>query len=167
MKQNYFALLMLFLLLTLSWSMDPDDSNATGYTPVLLQKEDLPKSISFREAQPFEKPGKIYTYRQTLFIVDLFTGIHMINNADPENPVKEAFIYIPGVMDISVKDDILYADNAVDLISLDLNALPDIKILDRMEEVFPEPTPPDLDRIPYAYSSHNRPENTVIVGWKK
>jgi len=167
MKRIYHALLILILLLTLSWSIDPDDSSSTSYTPVLLHKEDLSKSISYQDAQPFEKPGKIYTYQQTLFIVDLFRGVHMINNADPVNPIREAFLFIPGVMDISVKDDILFADNAIDLISLDLNALPEIVIPDRVEGVFPEPTPPDLDRIPYAYSSGNRPENTVIVGWRK
>lgn len=99
---------MLILLLTLNWSIDPDDSSSTTYTPVLLHKEDLSKSISYQDAQPLEKPGKIYTYQQTIFIVDLFRGVYMINNADPVNPIREAFLFIPGVMDISVKDDILF-----------------------------------------------------------
>jgi hypothetical protein len=70
-------------------------------------------------------------------------------------------------MDLAIRNDVLYADNSIDLVSIDISSYPQISILDRLAEVFPEPTPPDLEWIPWSYSAHRRPENTVIVAWVK
>lgn len=160
---------LLFLLIPLitGFSFEPDDRDMTAYRPVLLEKDDLPRSISMDQPRDFTLPGKIYIYNDLVFIVDLFTGIHVIDNQDPTQPQKTGFIKIPGVMDMAMRNQVLYADNSIDLISVDFSNYPQITSLDRVPDVFPEPVPPDMEWIPYAWSQGNRPENTVIVGWIK
>lgn len=148
-------------------SIEPDDRDQTAYVPVIMKKSDLLNSVFMQDAREFETPGKIYIYENMIFIVDLYKGIHIIDNQDPSNPHKIGFLYIPGVMDLAIRNNVLFADNSIDLVSIDINSYPEIQILDRVTEVFPEPTPPDLLWIPWAYSSNRRPENTVIVAWVK
>lgn len=160
------ALAVLILLIT-GMSFEPDDRDQTAYTPVLMKKSELPASISMQPAREFESPGKIYIYGNNIYIVDLFKGIHIIDNYDPASPQKTGFLYIPGVMDIAIRNNVLYADNSIDLVSIDISNYPAIAVLDRVAGIFPEPTPPDMEWIPWSYAANNRPENTVIVAWIK
>ncbi|MFW5754209.1 MAG: hypothetical protein ACOCV9_05345 [Marinilabiliaceae bacterium] len=139
----------------------------TNYLPVLLSRDDLQKSIEIQSAKDFNQPAKVYLYDQTVFIVEKFEGIHVIDNSNPEDPKKTGFIRIPGCTDVAVKDEVLFSDNAVDLVSIDIASFPEIKELDRFRDVFPEHTPPDLDYIPSKFSSRLRPQNTVITKWEK
>lgn len=161
--------IFIFLLIPLlmGFSFEPDERDLTKYKPLLMKKSDLAVSVFMESAKDFTNPGKIYLYDDTIFIVDLFTGIHVIDNQNPANPQKAGFIHIPGVVDLSVRNNVLYADNATDLVSIDISSFPQINILDRVPDVFPEHTPPDLEWIPYSYSSAKRPANTVIVAWVK
>ncbi len=161
------VILIVIPLLMLVWSFEPVDQNASAYTPVLMKRTDLPASVFFQQEREFINPGKIYLYGNFIFIADLFKGIHVIDNSDPENPWKTGFIHIPGVMDLAIKDHVLFADNSIDLISVDISAYPQITVLNRVEDVFPEATPPDLDWIPWQFSKENRPPNTVIVAWER
>jgi isocitrate lyase len=143
-----------------------EDYLYTNYTPVLLSRNDLITSISFQPARDFSQPGKLYLYQQQIYIVEKFEGVHIIDNRNPESPEKTGFIQIPGCIDIAIKDNVLFADIAVDLVSIDLKNYPDIEELGRFRDVFPEHTPPDLDYIPSRFSSRTRPSNTVIVNWE-
>lgn len=164
-KFNWMTLIIpLFILMGFSIR---DTEPETQYRPVLLSRNDLPKSVFHQSAREFSLPGKIYLYGQWIFVVDQYTGIHVIDNTNPSAPVKSGFIHIPGVLDVAVRDSVLFADNAVDLVSINLRTYPGIQVLDRIRDVFPEPTPPDLNYIPASYASRNRPKNTVIVGWEK
>ena len=59
------------------------------------------------------------------------------------------------------------ADNATDLVAISLANSGQIAVTERIKNIFPESTPPDLDYIPYMFTVANRPRNTVIVGWEK
>ena len=138
----------------------------TEYTPVLLKRTDLEQSIKVEAARPIKNTGKIYRKGSLLFINEKFEGVHVYNNSDPKKPVALGFIKIPGNVDITIKNDIIYADNAVDLVTLRY-ANNQIQVLDRDREVFPEIVAPDFGNIPDQYTAENRPENTVIVKWEK
>jgi hypothetical protein len=107
-----------------------------------------------------EQTGKIYYLAPYIYVNERYKGVHVINNSDHYNPVKEGFILAPGCIDIAVKGNILYLDNAVDLVSFDLNSK---QVTNRIREVFPEPTPPD--NVFHYYGS--RPEGYIIVSWEK
>lgn len=131
-----------------------------------MTRENLENSIELRTPKEIENYGKIYVKDNLLFINEKYEGIHVVDNSNPENPNTIAFISIPGNIDISIKDDIIYADNAVDLVALkyDGNSL---TVVDRNRNVFPEYGTPDGHYLAHEYSEANRPENTIIVKWIK
>lgn len=138
----------------------------TAYTPILMKRADLENSITVTGARKIKKAGKIYRKGTLLFINEKFEGVHVYNNADPANPIALGFITIPGNVDISIKNDIIYADNSVDLVSLRYTNN-EIVELHRERNVFPEIVAPDMGSIPDEYLPENRPANTVIVNWEK
>jgi hypothetical protein len=138
------------------------------YRAILMTRTELEKSINMIAPLEMKNPGKIYFKDDYIFISEKYKGIHIINNKDPLNPVKTGFITAPGCIDMAIKQDILYLDNAVDLVAVRLKSNnQSIEVKKRIKNVFPEITPPDGNYIPNRYMEYNRPENTVIVEWIK
>lgn len=164
MLKKYLLFLVAAMPLLMSY-MEPYPEPQTAYYPIVMTREQLSSSIRFTSEHKLENPGKIYMKGGFIYIVEKFEGVHIINNYDRSKPEKLGFINIPGCVDVAIKGNHMYADNAVDLITIDLSAMPNIKVTSRETNVFPELVAPDLDYVPYFYSYQNRPENTVIVAW--
>ncbi len=154
------------VLLVFGFSADTDPAMNYDYYPVLMDIDDLRKSVSFEEPRSMKNIAKIYIKGDYLFVTEKYEGIHVINNSNPLNPQKEGFIRIPGCIDLAVKNNILYADNAIDLVAIDIGNRNAPELVKRLENVLPEPAPP-TGYTPYEFRKSNRPENTVIVAWKK
>jgi len=154
-------------IILLFCSVDPVPSEPFPYRPIVMTRQMLESSVEMQEPAKLVKPGKIYIKDNYIFINEKYHGVHIINNTDPSNPVKEGFLRIPGCIDIAMKENILYADNAVDLIAVDLSNPSAIAVTKRIKSVFPEHTPPGYSRVPWNYSSDNRPANTIIVEWEE
>lgn len=110
----------------------------TRYDPVYIKPEALRTNIFPEGPRDLEKTGKIYTYKNFLFINEPREGIHVFDNTDAENPVALSFIDIPGNVDIAVQNDLLYADNYIDLVVFNINDPANIQMVGRAEGVFPE-----------------------------
>ena len=159
---------MLLVVVTTLWGFSADDlSYYSGYSPVLMERSNLEKSIHSVDPVTMENPGKIYIKDSLLFIVEKFKGVHVINDYNPSSPVNVAFITIPGVVDVAVKGNVLFADNAVDLVSVNISDLKNVQEIKRVKNVFPELYHPELRYIPSEFSKKNRPANTIIVNWIK
>jgi len=110
-------------------------------------------------------PGKIYLYQNWIFLVEKYKGLHLIDNTDPANPVRKAFLTVPGCMDVAVGNGILYVDNAVDLVAVKLDLTQGTaQEVSRRRNTLPEIVSP-AGFIPSSYSRMNRPANTEIIGW--
>ncbi|MBI9035907.1 MAG: hypothetical protein JEZ03_15705 [Bacteroidales bacterium] len=164
--KRIFSILLVIMMLVVVQAFD-EPYYYTEYKPVLMKRDKLEASIVFQDAQVLKAPGKIYFKDQYILINEKYKGVHIINNTDPSNPVNIGFINVPGMVDMAMKANTLYVDNAVDLVAIDLSDLPNINVTDRKENVFPELVPPGYDFLPYQYAIGNRPENTVIVRWEK
>jgi hypothetical protein len=148
------AITIIFLLTT-SFTSDYKE-----YVPVFMKRADLEQSVKYvSESRPLNNPGKIYTKGDYLYINEMYKGIHIINNANPAAPVQEGFIIIPGCIDMAVKGNILYADNAVDLVAFDLDSH---TVTQRINNVLPEPKAPANA----YYYGHNRGNDMILVGWQ-
>ncbi len=164
MKVNKALLVILASVLLCSY--DPYYEPSSNYKPILLTRDQLEQSIKSSPARALENPGKIYMKDQFVFIVEKYKGVHIVNNSDRMNPTKERFIEIPGCIDIAIKGYTLYADNAVDLVAIDIVDFSNIVVTQRIKETFPELYPPDFDYLPYEYEKDQRPNNTIIVAWE-
>ena len=137
-----------------------------SYKPVLMTRSNLEASAALHpQALPIEYPTKLYVCQTWIFLVEKYKGLHLIDNTDPKNPVRTAFLTIPGCQDVAVANGMLYVDNAIDLVgvSVDLDALTAHEV-SRVRGVLPELVGPD-GYIPSAYRRKNRPDHTEIVAW--
>ncbi|MBK7410196.1 MAG: hypothetical protein IPJ40_20355 [Saprospirales bacterium] len=104
--------------------------------PVYKTIEQIRQGISVEAARDLENPGKLYFYNNYVFINEVHEGIHVIDNTDPENPQQVAFIGIPGNVDMAVQGNILYADNYIDLLAIDITNPASPVLSGRSEQVF-------------------------------
>lgn len=132
----------LLLLLPLVWidTACTDQCTETRvfrqYTPVTLTTNQVRMGVSVAKARGLVNPGKIYTKDGYLFINELKQGIHVIDNRNPADPKPLAFITIPGNGDIAIRDNFLYADSYMDLVTFDISNLADIHEVARTQNVF-------------------------------
>jgi len=163
MKKVVLILLSLFI-----WTCNNDEKNET-YTvaiPETITKAEWRTKVEVQMPKPILDVGKIYAYGDYIFINEKLQGVHVIDNSNPSTPTAVSFIYIPGNEDISIKNNYLYADNAIDLVVFDISDITAITEVLRLEDVFYyyfEYAVP-VDGFYVDYEDFNYEED-VIVGW--
>lgn len=126
--------------------------------PIYQTKEAVKANIKSNLPKTIESPGKIFVYGNYVFLNEPDKGVHVIDNSNPTNPVKKAFIDIPGNQDIAVKGNTLYADMYGDLVSVDISDPLNAKLLKNLPGVFPERN----------YLGGFATNNTmIVVGWER
>lgn len=90
--------------------------------------------IETEDQRQLENPGKMYYYKDMLFINEKGFGIHIYDNSDKEDPTFLTFYKIPGNFDIVIKDDLLVADNVIDMITIDISDLYNPTLVSRIED---------------------------------
>ena len=122
-KSLYFFVTSLFVLAYLTSCTDNCQQTRTyrKFVPIQVSLADLRKPVTSGVVQAVVEPGKLYVKDQYLFIVELKKGIHVFDNANPANPRAVSFLAIPGVVDLAVRDNILYADSYIDLVAIDIS----------------------------------------------
>ncbi len=164
MKNIFKSIFYLFISAVLSSSCnDQIIETYIANVPIYITYEELRSSVQSETTRNLENPGKIYFYENYLFVNEYLDGIHVIDNSDPSSPQNIAFINIPGNVDISIKDDILYADSYIDLVAIDISDITSISEVNRLEDIFPYILPPydenyRVDEIDY--------DKGVVVDWE-
>jgi len=169
MKSTLLKLLALSSLFTFMtscgfWENVPnfDIEEVEGYRPIYAtESESEIKTLSARE---IENPGKIYVINEYLLVVDRLKGIHVFNNEDPENPQNIGFIQIAGNNDVSVRNNILYADQASDLLAIDISNPENVKVASRVKDVFPFGS--QYPQQEGTYFECPDPSKGLVIGWE-
>lgn len=159
----FFILSLLILLVAAGFDVLSEENT---YEPVFMLRSELEKNVKLEEPRSIKDAGKIYLKDHLIFINEKYKGIHVIDNSNPETPVNIAFIKVDGCIDIAIKQDVLYADNAVDLIALKLNEnINSIEVVKRIKDVFPEPVSPDGRSLTWK-EQQAVPDNAILVRWE-
>lgn len=160
--------LLLLALMALFTSCEKDDAGGESYNvavPIVKPIEEFRAMVKISEPRSITEAGKIYTYGDYVFINDDQKGVHIIDNTDHRNPVKIKFLEIPLNTDIAVKDNMLFANSAMDLVVFDLSDMNNIKEEGRMKNVFPNHN----SRIPanatFVDSDNFNSETQVVMGY--
>lgn len=145
-----------------------DNSKYNDYLvarPLKISKIEFRNGVDIIAPRPIEESGKIYAYKDYIFVNDKYRGVHVIDNSNPNNPNKIAFIKIAGNVDISVKDDYLYADSITDLMVLNIADINNISIVNRLENVLRDNVvwPSGAD---FFENTDIDYENEIIIGWE-
>ena len=166
MKLKYFFLSLIFIgALSCDKNDDADYEFVQVATPQLMSKTAFRSSVNVITPKTIEEPGKIYVYQDYIFVDDVDSGIHIIDNSDPKSPKAIKFIQIPGNEDISVKDNFLYADSATDLVVFDISDINNVSIIERLEDVFNVynyDIPLEAETVDYGKFDF---DEDIIVGW--
>lgn len=163
MRKAVLLLIPFLYLLVSGFDYEPD----SGYTPVFMLRNELERSVKLEASRAIVNPGKIYLKDHLIFINEKYLGIHVIDNTNPEDPDNVGFIHIDGCIDMAMKDNVLYADNAVDLVSIEINPqMTGIQVTSRIKNVFPELIAPD-GRSLSPRQNQARPQNSILVRWKQ
>jgi uncharacterized secreted protein with C-terminal beta-propeller domain len=168
MRNNYKILALGFMLFTLiscnNWEQVPnfDVDQVEGYRPIYATESE--QDVKTLPAREIENPGKIYVINDYLLVVDQLKGIHVFNNDNPENPQNIGFIQITGSNDVAVRDNILYADQATDLLAIDISNPENVQIASRVKNVFPfgSQYPQQLG----VYFECPDPDKGLVIGWE-
>ncbi|GHT36741.1 hypothetical protein FACS189435_0340 [Bacteroidia bacterium] len=132
--------------------------------PVYMDYETFRSSAVQASARELANPGKIYFKDNYLFVVEYLEGIHVIDVSNPANPQNKTFITIPGCMDLAIRNQTLYADSRVDIVSFDISDLAQVKESGRIEDVLPYVLPPlENNRLPCARID---PSQGIVTGWE-
>ncbi len=119
-----------------------------------------------RVAQPTQamvNPGKICLYSSHLFINEVGKGIHIIDNSNPAAPRPIAFIELEGNIDITVRNNMLYADSYIDLVWFDISNPSAPVEVGRLPDAFRNIYPTIDNSYPIAEIDNTK---GVVVGWK-
>lgn len=136
-----------------------------GFKPVYISENEA-KVIRKLPPQDISAQGKIYIKDHYIFIGDVNLGVHVFDNTDPSNPQKIAFIQIYGNHDISIKDNIMYADNFQDLVAIDISDLNNPLEIKRIPGVYKLLNQHYPEGAPWGtYFECVDPQKGFVAGW--
>lgn len=161
MKLTKSALILFSCLLLHScWHTDEPEEIEPRYIPITVTRAELNK-ITLQDPKPTAKNEKIYLKDQYIFVNDRRDGFHIIDNSDPANPKKMKYLKALGSTDVAVRNDILYINQARDLVALKINTSNNsIQLLKRIENVFPPLRSPDGFEGPAD-------NDKIVIDWKE
>ncbi len=165
MKRLLLLPIILMLFFGIACSEDPESHLVTVAVPVTQSIANFRASVKIQEPRIIKESGKIYAWKDFIFINDKNEGVHIIDNTDPYNPTNIKFLNIPRNMDIAIKDDRLYADNGMDLVVFDLRDINNIREISRVQDVFPtyyENAPAGVSYVDFENFNSNE---EVIIGY--
>ncbi|AUP77570.1 LVIVD repeat-containing protein [Flavivirga eckloniae] len=140
---------------------DITDPIHSAYEAVTISRESLENSTELIGVQPSKESGKIYVKDHYLIINEPYKGFHIYDNSNPESPIKIGFLKILGSTDISIKGNVIYANNAIDLIAITINpAFNEIEVTKRVKNIFPKLVSPDG-----FYHNSESKEEEIVLDW--
>jgi hypothetical protein len=106
------------------------------YEPIYKSPAEIRTGVSVSGPRAMKNPGKFYALGNYMFVNEYQEGIHVIDNSNPENPRNIAFWNITGNVDMAIKGNMLYADQYVDLLTIDIADFNNPQLVCRREGAF-------------------------------
>lgn len=161
-----FYLLILISIIALS-SCEKEIGTGThkGMAPIYSDIDfNDPKYIKASDPREFGDLGAIVERNQYIYVMEKYKGIHVVNNADPANPVTIKFWEIPGIFLFTLDSEKLYAGNGSNLWVVDITDVNNIKVIDVEKNVFVNQS----DMVPDGYFGFFEcvdPTKGLVIGW--
>ena len=106
------------------------------FDPVYKLPSEIRVDVTAGSPRELVNPGKIYVFGQYLFINERNEGIHVFDNADPRNPQPIAFWNIPGNTDMAIRGNSMYANQYVDMLTINIGDLQNPQLVCRSQDAF-------------------------------
>ena len=135
----------------------------TANEPVYMPFLEFRAAKTVKPAKKMVNPGKICLYGDYIFINEVSEGIHIVDNRNPAAPNPVAFIELLGNIDLTIKDNLLYADSYIDLVWFDITNPAQPVERGRAENVFENVLPATGNDFPVKAFDRTK---GVIIGWE-
>lgn len=156
-----YSILALVLLQSCIYGGGDDTRTLANFDPVIVTRDALENSVLTLPPQPLINSGKIYIKDDVMFINDVNKGFHVYDYSNPQNPVKIGFIQAWGATDLAMRANVIYVNQAVDLITLLYNPADNsITLTNRNREVFPTKPSPEG-------STAHTTNDDVVIDWTR
>jgi hypothetical protein len=123
--------IILFLIASCTTEIGKTTVTYIKATPVYKTPSEVRNQPLNTSEGVIENIGKVFVGEDYLLIGDENTGIHVIDNSDPNNPSEINFLNIPGNYDFYVEGNTLFANNYFDLVKLDMQNMSSAQIVSR------------------------------------
>lgn len=164
MKKNLINALLLLLVFSVFTGCKKEEYEMIQIAKMISVQQMRALPVGMTKAIPAKKTGKIYIYNDYLFINEPNEGIHIYNNANPSAPVNVGFLQIPGNVDLAIRNNILYADNFIDLLAFDISNMGNIKQVKRVTDVFNQLYTNGVQKYLYIYKDTLVKKQTYKTG---
>ena len=137
----------------------------TAWVPVYGQPSDI-NQIGITAATTTTTAGKIYAYGNYIFQNDQYKGFHIINNTNPANAQKVAFLSVPFSTEIAIKANYLYTNNVSDMLVFDISNPLSPVLVNRVKNAFPvidQNYPPVSD----TYFECPDTKKGIVIRWEQ
>lgn len=131
-----------------------------AYVPIYSTDPDL-KSVRYMPARKIVESGKLYHAGTNALLEEKDSGLHVISYADPIHPQRTGFIRIPGIREVTVNGNYLYADNYNDFVIIDMTTF---KVAGRITGVWAQKSYPPLQDVYFQCADTSK---GTIIGWRK
>lgn len=166
MRKGIFILIIMSSMLQSCWLLlggsDDDinfNGNNTNFEAVVMEREAFEASFEMLPPQTISKAGKIYIKDNFLFVNDVNKGFQIYNYSNPTQPIPLVYLKTLGATDVAVRDNLLYINQAVDLITVLYDtSTQSFSVIDRDRDVFPQKRAPNGQW-------HNTADNEIIIAW--
>ena len=163
MKVIITAIAIIFLCSCVDNTFDSVPSNVQAYVPVYADTNHR-GPMAIEATRPVTNAGKIYVYGNYIFQNEINQGVHIIDNSDPAQPVKKAFLTIPFNTEMAIRSGHLYANSISDLLVIDMTDPLHPVVVSTIKHAFPlvaQTHPPEA-----GYFVCPDPSKGVVVDWK-
>nr|WP_321357222.1 hypothetical protein [uncultured Draconibacterium sp.] len=138
MKQFFYLLLILFLV-----GCEDEYEDIYRYSKIITQSKDYPVYLDMGEVgkiqvkaeSPQESPFKIVSNDNYYFVGEIFKGVHVYEK-NGESVNYQCFIECKYIKDFEIAGNLLYCNNLVDLVILDVSEPLQATLLHREENYF-------------------------------
>ncbi len=160
-----FFLVSIFIFVACERVDDEDIQTIEGLRPIYASGNW--QDIAVSGPEPIDNLGKIYYKDGILYVNERNRGIHVYDNTDPLNINALKFINIPGNRDIAIKGNTLYADNGKDLVAIDISNFENIKVVNRVSNIYPDRTFLNYPENYIGYFECVDAEKGTVIGWEE
>jgi hypothetical protein len=132
-----FSFIAFALLIAVASCKDKRYIHYYGNKPIYMSYDELRSAVKLENAHSVKEKGPFLLHNSTLYIVEKNEGIHIFNNSNPQSPLNTGFLRVPGITDLSMKENTMYASSYVDLVVLNCDNPENPVVVNRLKDVFP------------------------------
>lgn len=151
-----------FLLAACEVENTTPDIKVWGYKPI-YGNQPTASDVYLDAPQTVGKKGRMYFKDNYLLLINEGNGVHIIDNSNPDNPQNIKFLAAKGIRNIAIKDSVMFLEMGNTLMSVVLNDLETVTVLETKNGYFKIPEFPSQVGVQFECYDANK---GYLLGWQ-